>query len=71
MTFLELTKRMVKTYGVNSCFDNIDEENTLEDEGIWFECPHCGEPLLMEDWTMEEIYEDGGCPICGEEFEVL
>mgnify|MGYP006981385979 FL=1 len=61
---LEFVKHMVRTYGVVSCFDNVDEEmNTLEDEGLWFECPFCGEPILIgDDWYLEEVTHQ--CPIC-------
>lgn len=64
---IDFVKQMVEDFGVNSCFDNIDEENTLEEEGIWFECPVCGEPILIfEDWSLEEVMEH--CPICEEEY---
>lgn len=61
---LEFVKHMVRTYGVVSCFDNVDEEmNTLEDEGLWFECPLCGEPILIgDDWELEEVIHQ--CPVC-------
>ena len=58
---------MVNDYGVNSCFDNVDDENTLEDEGLWFECPVCGEPILFADWSFDEIKRY--CPVCEEEYD--
>ena len=68
---LDFIKRMVHVYGVVSCFDNVDEEkNTLEDEGLWFECPHCGEPILIgTDYDLEEIV--ARCPICEGAFELF
>ena len=68
---LDFIKRMVRVYGVVSCFDNVDEEiNPLEDEGLWFECPHCGEPILVgEDYSLEEIVSK--CPICEGAFELF
>ena len=31
----EFVRKMVRTYGVVSCFDNVDEEtNPLEEEGL-------------------------------------
>lgn len=66
---LDFIKRMVHVYGVVSCFDNVDEEkNTLEDEGLWFECPICGEPILIyDDWELEDIMEI--CPVCEERYD--
>lgn len=56
-------EHMVDTYGVRSCFDNVDEDNTLEDEGLWFECPECGDPILIfDDYNLDEVID--GCPIC-------
>lgn len=68
---LDFIKRMVHVYGVVSCFDNVDEEkNTLEDEGLWFECPHCGEPIFIgTDYDLEEIV--ARCPICEGAFELF
>lgn len=68
---LDFIKRMVHVYGVVSCFDNVDEEiNPLEDEGLWFECPHCGEPILIgTDYDLEEIV--ARCPICEGAFELF
>lgn len=58
---------MIDTYGVASCFNNIDEDNTLEEEGLWFECPICGEPILFEDWDLDEMEHE--CPVCGERYD--
>lgn len=66
-TFLDVVNYMVETFGVRSCFDNVDEDNTLEDEGLWFECPYCGEPILEEDWSVDEVIEL--CPVCEEPWE--
>lgn len=61
---------MVNTYGVRSCFDNVSEDNPLEEEGLWFECPECGEPILIDDdWTLEEVISH--CPICEAEWDDL
>lgn len=66
---LDFIRQMVNVYGVISCFDNVDEEtNTLEDEGLWFECPICGEPILIyDDWELEDIMEI--CPVCEERYD--
>ena len=65
---IQFVKEMVDTYGVRSCFDNLDEDWDLEDEGLWFECPNCGEPILIsDDWDLEEIIDR--CPICEEPYE--
>lgn len=61
--FKKLIKRMVKTYGVTSCFDN-DENSDL-----WFTCPECGDPILYEDWEDDEELNSGCCPICGQRLE--
>lgn len=66
----DFVRKMVRAYGVISCFDNVDEEtNPLEEEGLWFECPHCGEPILIyDDWELEEVEHE--CPVCEEPFEL-
>lgn len=68
MTKTQFVANMVRIYGVYSCFNNIDEDNSIEDEGLWFECPECGEPILIDDdWDFEEVI--AACPICGFEWE--
>ena len=37
-----------------------------ENDGLWFVCPECGEPILFEDWVDDKELADGCCPICGE-----
>lgn len=65
---IQFVKEMIDTYGVRSCFDNLDEDWDLEDEGLWFECPNCGEPILIgDDWDLEEVIDR--CPICEESYE--
>lgn len=65
---IDFVKEMVDTYGIRSCFDNIDEDNSLEDEGLWFECPVCGEPILIgDDWELDEVIEV--CPVCEERYD--
>lgn len=65
---IEFVRYMVDTFGVRSCFDNVDEENSLEDEGLWYECPECGEPILYEDYP--EAFNYGCmCPVCEFEYE--
>lgn len=66
---VDFIRKMVDEYGVRSCFDNVDEaDNTLEDEGLWFECPICGEPVLIyDDWELEDIMEM--CPVCEERYD--
>lgn len=65
---IEFVRYMVDTFGVRSCFDNIDEENTLEDEGLWYESPCCQELILFEDYP--EAFEVGCvCPICESKYE--
>lgn len=68
---IEFVKYMVDTFGVRSCFDNIDEENSLEDEGVWYECPECGEPILYEDYpeAFEFRHYNCKCPICEFDYE--
>ena len=65
---IKFVQHMVDVYGVRSCFDNLGDGTTLEEEGLWFECPHCGDPILIgDDWTLEEVSEM--CPICEEYFD--
>lgn len=64
---IEFVNWMIDTFGVHSCYDNINEDNTLEEEGLWFECPNCGDVVSFEDWTFEEI--ENFCPICEEWWE--
>lgn len=65
---IEFIKYMIDEYGVTSCFDNIDEDNPIEEEGLWFECPICGEPILLfDDWELEEVVDC--CPVCEERYE--
>lgn len=56
--WLEKLNEIVKECGVVSYLDN-------EDDTPWFECPICGEPILIEDWSYDEI-KDNVCPICEE-----
>lgn len=65
---LDFVKFMVRKYGVVSCFNNVDEdENTLEGEGLWFECPYCNEVIAIgTKYTLKDVAL--ACPICGEEF---
>lgn len=65
---IHFVRRMVAVYGVKSCFDNVDEDNPLEEEGLWFECPICGDPILIyDDWDLEQVIER--CPICEEAYD--
>lgn len=55
---VEFIKQIVKLYRVVSCFDSVDEEmNTLEDEGLWVECPFCHEVIHQE--VIVKV-----CPFC-------
>ena len=59
---VDFIKQMVRLHNVVSCFDNVDEEmNTLEDEGLWFECPFCHE-VVYQEVTIEV------CPFCKKNF---
>lgn len=59
MTVNELINYMVDTYGVRSCHNNDDDEDT------WFECPECYEPIYVPaDWSIDEILATGCCPVC-------
>ena len=63
MTPIEFVRYMVDVYGVHSCLEDDDEYND-----IWFECPECGEPILIgSDYSFEECKNQ--CPICGEPWE--
>lgn len=64
--WVALMQQMVKIYGVTSAMDNLDSEHTLDDEGIWFTCPECGEPILEEDWMFDEVCVM--CPVCEAEY---
>ena len=60
---IQFVRKMVEDFGVRSCFDNVNEDNLLEDEGLWFECPLCGEPILIgDDYELDEVTEY--CPVC-------
>lgn len=60
---IAFVKHIVDIFGVCSCFDIIDENNTLEEEGLWFDCPECGEALLIgDDWNLDEVLY--ACPVC-------
>lgn len=62
MTPVDFVRYMVDTYGVRSCLENDD------DDSIWFECPECGEPILIGlDYSLEECKNQ--CPICEEPWE--
>lgn len=64
---INFVKNMIDIYDIRSCFDNITNDWTVEDEGLWFECPNCGEPILVgEDWNLEEIVDC--CPVCEETY---
>lgn len=55
-------RQMTYAYGVISCFDSVDEEmNTLEDEGLWFECPFCHE--VIRNQVIVKL-----CPFCNKNF---
>ena len=57
--FRELLYDMIKTFGVGAF-------EVGENDGLWFVCPECGEPILFEDWVDDKELADGCCPICGE-----
>ena len=58
----------VDVYGVPSCFDEASTYNPVEEEGYWFVCPNCGEPIYIEDYeTVDEIREQ--CPVCEEFYD--
>lgn len=65
MTPEKFIRNLIEDFGVRSCFDNVDEDNTIEQEGYWYECPICGEPVLLEDWLDKFISDI--CPICEED----
>lgn len=64
---IKFTDEMIEEYGVRSYKDNLADDWTIEDEGLWFECPKCGEPILFGDWELDEVSEH--CPICEFEWE--
>ena len=45
--FFELVHDIVDTYGVYSCLDNEDD---IEENNLWFNCPNCGDPILYDDF---------------------
>lgn len=52
---IKFTDEMIEEYDVRSYKDNLADDWTIEDEGLWFECPECGEPILFEDWGLDEV----------------
>lgn len=52
MTWLEAARYCEDTYGTYVSYDPED---------MWFECPECGEPLLICDW---KDYDFTYCPVC-------
>lgn len=64
---IKFIDEMIEEYGVRSYKDNLADDWTIEDEGLWFECPECGEPILFEDWGLDEV--SGHCLNCEFEWE--
>lgn len=62
----KLTK-MISDFGVATSFNNVTDDNPIEKEGYWYECPICGEPILLEDWGTK-TFIGNNCPICEENF---
>lgn len=66
--FIEMVQYMIDTYGVRSYLDNLgdEDEDEMDEDDLWFECPECGDPVLWADWMDSEEFASGYCPICGE-----
>ena len=59
--FFELVHDIVDTYGVYSCLDNEDD---IEENNLWFNCPNCGDQILYDDFKNDKDLHAGFCPIC-------
>lgn len=65
---IKFADEMIEEYGVHCSYkDNLADDWAIEDEGLWFKCSECGEPILFEDWELDEV--SGYCPICEFEWE--
>lgn len=59
--FLQLTYDIVETYGVYSFLDNEDD---MEENNLWFICPHCDDVVAYDDFKDSKELHAGFCPIC-------